>query len=160
MTVSVYLLGTSSGRWYGPFLRWWQDYEYTHVGYISDLRSFEDFTVIDMVYSIRQYEYDQNKEKDRFYTIFQLDVSEDQKERIDSFLTRKLRERVSYDWAGLLGLLLRTDLEKQTRFFCSELVYSALSYAGVHLLRDIPAYKVTPACLLRSPLLKVLFDSR
>ena len=57
-----------------------------------------------------------------------------------------------YDWYGILRFLPRWRKDND-RWFCSELAFEALRRAGITLLRDIPATKVTPGGLASSPYL-------
>jgi len=59
-----------------------------------------------------------------------------------------------YDYHGVAGFLSRRHGANNTgKWFCSELVFAALAYAGVHLLRRIEPHQVDPGLLARSPLL-------
>ena len=59
-----------------------------------------------------------------------------------------------YDHLGILGFVFRSPaLQRDARFFCSELVFEGLQDCGVHLLERIPAYKVSPTLLTLSPML-------
>lgn len=67
-----------------------------------------------------------------------------------------------YDYTGILAFLnpLREPLQDDTKWFCSELVAAAFSYAGVDLVR-LDASWVTPGMIDRSPLLSpVLAEQR
>jgi uncharacterized protein YycO len=64
------------------------------------------------------------------------------------------QEGKPYDWPGLFGFVTRrcqAPGEDQERWFCSELVYAAHLAAEIALLRNIPAWKVSPALLSYSP---------
>jgi hypothetical protein len=57
-----------------------------------------------------------------------------------------------YDYAGITGFLVRKDIQKAERWFCSELVAAAFESAGAMLLRQ-PPHKIDPGTLRSSPLL-------
>lgn len=59
-----------------------------------------------------------------------------------------------YDQLGILGFVFRSpSLQRENRFFCSELVFEGLEEAGIRLLERIPAYKVSPTMMTLSPML-------
>jgi hypothetical protein len=57
-----------------------------------------------------------------------------------------------YDWLGVLRFLPRWR-KSNDRVFCSELIFSALRFAGIELLRGVPPEKVSPGLLACSPYL-------
>lgn len=57
-----------------------------------------------------------------------------------------------YDWFGVLRFIPRWR-KSNNRWFCSELIYEAMRRAGLTMLRDIPASKVSPGLLSQSPYL-------
>jgi len=72
---------------------------------------------------------------------------------ITAFL--KAKEGKPYDYWGVVKFITRRKETPsgQDRWFCSELVFSALRAAGIELLMRIPAYQVYPGMLAYSPLL-------
>jgi uncharacterized protein YycO len=64
-----------------------------------------------------------------------------------------------YDYRGVLRFISRRDpAEDNRRWFCSELAFDALDRFGCHLLRRVPAWRVSPGMLVTSPFL--LLDER
>jgi len=59
-----------------------------------------------------------------------------------------------YDFGGVLRFVTRWRKEQDDKWFCSELVFAALKYAGVNLLERVQASQVSPTVLSFSPLLK------
>jgi hypothetical protein len=57
-----------------------------------------------------------------------------------------------YDWLGIFRFLTRNKDQNPKRWFCSELVFAALAYGYLELLARVPAYKVSPEAIRRSPL--------
>jgi hypothetical protein len=55
-----------------------------------------------------------------------------------------------YDVTGVFGFLLRRDVHKSDRYFCSELVYQCLWSAGVELFDDTNAAEVYSSMLKKS----------
>jgi hypothetical protein len=68
------------------------------------------------------------------------------------FLRRQVGKR--YDWVGILSFVTRRNAENQDRWFCSELIFSAALHARKNLLARIQPYKVTPAMIAYSPILR------
>jgi hypothetical protein len=67
------------------------------------------------------------------------------------FLTGHLGKR--YDWVGCLRFITRIK-RSNDRWFCSELAYRALQYAGVQLLGITEASRVSPGLMSLSPYLE------
>lgn len=61
-----------------------------------------------------------------------------------------------YDWLGIFRFLTRNKEQDPARWFCSELVFAAIDYSGPNLLERVPAYKVSPEGIRRSPLCNLL----
>lgn len=59
-----------------------------------------------------------------------------------------------YDYSGVLRFVSRRKTGANQSWFCSELVYAALHYAGANLFRDIQPDEVSPGLLAISPLIK------
>lgn len=59
-----------------------------------------------------------------------------------------------YDFSGVFRFVTRWRKEQDDKWFCSELVFAALKYAGVNLLERVQASQVSPTVLSFSPLLK------
>lgn len=57
-----------------------------------------------------------------------------------------------YDWTGVMRFLSRRRVHWDDKFFCSELVFAAMCFAGVRLLKAHPA-EVSPGLMALSPLL-------
>ena len=67
-----------------------------------------------------------------------------------------LRSQVGkgYDFLGILGFVCRAPiLQRRSKWFCSELIAEAYSYAGHQLIR-LPSYKIYPGMLAASPMLR------
>jgi uncharacterized protein YycO len=59
----------------------------------------------------------------------------------------------SYDWLSVARFVTRRRTGADHRWFCSELVFASLAYAGVRLLERIDPAAVSPGHLALSPLL-------
>lgn len=78
-------------------------------------------------------------------------MSRDQWEIARAFALSQLGKK--YDWRSVLRFLDKLPASNNDRWFCSELVHSALAEAGVRLLERIPSAEVSPALLAVSPLM-------
>jgi uncharacterized protein YycO len=58
-----------------------------------------------------------------------------------------------YDFMALIGFVTRAHIESERRWFCSELIFQAAQEAGIELLKNVEAYKVSPGLINLSPLL-------
>lgn len=54
-----------------------------------------------------------------------------------------------YDWLGVIGIGLKRDWQSNNRWFCSEIVASALKYAGVQLFDSGFYGRITPQDLYK-----------
>lgn len=72
---------------------------------------------------------------------------------IREFLSRQVGK--PYDWRGAMHFVTRRPerAADQDRWFCSELVFAAFAAVRRNLLLRIPAWKVSPAMVVYSPLL-------
>jgi uncharacterized protein YycO len=59
-----------------------------------------------------------------------------------------------YDFVGLGSFLLYKEMQNDSRWFCSELVYVAYKKAGIRLQRRVKQDFISPRDLYMSPLLK------
>jgi len=58
-----------------------------------------------------------------------------------------------YDMWAIIRFISRKNMPKNNRWFCSEIVFSALQSAGVELLQRIESWAVSPWMLGISPLI-------
>lgn len=80
-------------------------------------------------------------------------MSMEQRDRVERFLKLRIGDR--YDFRGALGFVLRRDrMQEQRKWFCSELIFSALAAAGCAPFARIAACRVSPGLLAISPLLR------
>ena len=86
--------------------------------------------------------------------IFRVEATHYQVEKVLQFASEQIGK--PYDWAGIYGFIRRRDAQNPAKWFCSELVFAACAFGGIHLLSRIPAHKVAPADVFHSPLL--VFD--
>lgn len=78
--------------------------------------------------------------------ILRLEVTPRQKEAVRAAIDyyKRNKERYSYNLIGLLGVLMRRDLQIKNACFCSQFVAEVLSKGGVGLWNDRPSALVTP----------------
>lgn len=67
------------------------------------------------------------------------------------YLTLKKEIGKKYDWLGILGFLLRSNVQNKKRWFCSELVFYAAQRAGITLLTNVEPCQVYPGMLDEVP---------
>lgn len=85
--------------------------------------------------------------------LYDVALTDCQRNAVEHFINSQLGKK--YDWRGVLHFITRRreKPKDQDRWFCSELIAAAFELAGVPLLDRVPAYKVSPGALVRSPLL-------
>ena len=72
---------------------------------------------------------------------------------VEAFLVSQIGK--DYDFAPVIrGFTFRVMLDNPNKWFCSELTFAGVEKGGINLLRDIPAWKVSPGLLSYSPLLE------
>lgn len=87
--------------------------------------------------------------------IYELEITDDQERRLVNFLEKQIGKK--YDYLMVLGFLFYVTREKRKsrgKWFCTELIFAALEKVGVKLLNNIEPWKVSPATLSYSTLLK------
>ena len=78
-------------------------------------------------------------------------MSDEQWDKAIWFAKKQIGKK--YDYIAILRFITRTKHPDNQTWFCSELVFAALLYAGVQLLKRIAASNVSPALLGLSSLL-------
>jgi len=173
MTVKAYILASRGKSFVSRLIKKYQrNYPYTHIAYVLDLTDKYNPFVIEAWHlpmrpywkfpfvkggGVYMYKFSEQHTPGTEFTIFSVQVTEEQKQKIEEFLFDQLGKE--YDFKGIFGFASYSDVQDMNKWFCSELVFAAFKYAGINLLRDIPAYKVSPRLFLLSPLLKKEFDS-
>lgn len=79
-------------------------------------------------------------------------MTPDQWETAIKFAKSQLGKK--YDFRSIFRFLSKRKAPDNSKWFCSELVYAALTVAGVELLRNIESSEVSPAILSYSPKLR------
>lgn len=88
---------------------------------------------------------------DDTFDIFTVATTENQDKIIEMFAGHQIGK--GYDYLGVLRFLTRKpNYNQKDRYFCSELVFDAFSYAGVDLFKDMQGWEVSPALLAHTPL--------
>jgi uncharacterized protein YycO len=81
------------------------------------------------------------------------DMTDEERARIREFALSQVGR--PYDYRGVLRFLSRRDPRRENRrWFCSELVFASFLRGGIELLARVPAHRVSPGELARSPLLR------
>lgn len=86
--------------------------------------------------------------------LFDVPLTQEQMDVVRKFLAHQVGKK--YDWRGVLHFITKRHeySRDQERWFCSELIFSAFKAAGVELLSRVEPWKVSPAMLAMSPLLR------
>lgn len=79
-------------------------------------------------------------------------MTPDQWETAIKFAKSQLGKK--YDLRSVFRFLSKRKAPDNSKWFCSELVYAAITIAGVELLRNIESSEVSPAILSYSPKLR------
>jgi uncharacterized protein YycO len=74
-------------------------------------------------------------------------------EQINAMIDFCIRQvGVPYDYLGILDFLFMQNLQRDNRWFCSELVYSAMCHAGIDILKGRKhRWLVSPGDLYENP---------
>lgn len=64
------------------------------------------------------------------------------------------QEGKKYDWWGIMGMALRARTHNDSRWFCTELVFTFLRMCGRTILQNIEAYQTSPGIIETSPEVK------
>jgi len=149
-----------------------QNFPYTHIAYVLKpdkhnpyvIEAWHEpynFTVKPPFITgggVYEYYFGYNHEPGTEFTIFSIDITNEQRKKIEEFLKHQLGKS-KYDFKGILGFATFSDYQNPEKWFCSELVYAAFLNAGIRLLSNfIEPHKVTPRIFLLSPYLKKEFD--
>jgi len=84
--------------------------------------------------------------------LFTVDIDAETEARVARFCESHLGE--PYDYLSVARFISRRKeaASSRSKWFCSELVFDALKYAGVELFRETSGWEVSPDLLKRSPL--------
>jgi hypothetical protein len=172
--IKTYVLASKGKSFVSRLIRKFQQgFPYTHIAYVLEPDK-ENPLVIEAWHQpyrftfkppfltgggVYQYYFAPNHTPGTEFTIFSIEVTPEQKEKIENFLIEQLG-RSKYDFKGILGFATFSDYQNPNKWFCSELVYAAYKQAGVELLNFIEPYKVTPRIFLLSPYVKKEFDGK
>lgn len=144
------MIALYKGRsWISRIIRWRTWSPYSHAAWLC-----RDGTVIEAWPGGVQWVSGllaQHKEQTTVEVYEIVGLTEEQRTRIETFLVAQIGK--PYDYLAILGFMLRKPLQEPSRWFCSELVFSACQSAGVNLLARIPSWKVSPDLLALSPIL-------
>jgi len=101
---------------------------------------------------IRAYVIDREHEPGTVVDIYKLPCTEQEAQKILDFYLDNYGAR--YDLWGAITSIVRPTEQDKKRWFCSEIAYAACLSAGVRLLNETRAHKVTPRIFCLSPYLK------
>lgn len=128
-------------------IRWQTDGSYSHAAIVTD-----DYQVIESWQGagVRIKTLDSWDNID----LFEVDVTEEQKQRIFTFLYNQIGKK--YDYRAIIRFVSRKNFLTNDRWFCSELVFQAFWEAGIQLFVRTWPWEVPPDWLHRSPLVRML----
>ncbi len=158
---SIYILATKGYSWISKIIRKWQyGYPYTHIAYVLNHDIKNDPIVIEAWQpKVRQGRLSKVHSPVTPFGIWEVTTTENQKQEIEDYLRAQVGK--PYDFIGLFGFpFRRKDIQNPDKFFCSELVFTALKKAGIELLQATDPSEVSPRLLLRSPLLKPIYEGK
>lgn len=94
--------------------------------------------------------------------LLRLEVTARQKEAVKAVIDyfNRNKERYSYNLVGLLGVLLKRDLQIENACFCSQFVAQVLSKGGAGLWNDRPSALVTPQDFRQHGRLETVYEGR
>ena len=147
-------IGLYQGKSFFPskMIRWFTWSKYSHAAFLCDDGSvYESWHVGGVCHRKNIHEGHTPGTK---IDVFYMAVSELQYFTILESLRREVGKK--YDFKGILGMLLRKNVDKKASWFCSELVFKAFKDAGIDLLANKKPEQVSPADLSFSPLLTKL----
>lgn len=90
---------------------------------------------------------------DKTVSLFQFGHSYEDESRVTQFLEKQIGKK--YDWLAIVRFLTRTHIlpDDKKRWFCSELVFTALASAEIDLFKRTKGWEVSPDMIKRSGLL-------
>lgn len=90
------------------------------------------------------------------FDLYYIECTEQQAKDFHKFMEDRVGKH-SYDYLGILGFAFRSKkLQRNNAYFCSEIIFEGLQSVGINLLNYTEPQRVSPALLLRSPIIKEL----
>lgn len=87
------------------------------------------------------------------FKLYYVEATDEQVVNFYKYMIDKIGKH-KYDYLGILGFVINSkNLQDKNSYFCSEILFEGLQSVGINLLNYTNANKVTPALLMRSPLL-------
>lgn len=143
--MSIVLIFSRSDRIGSRFIRFATWSEWSHVDAV-----LRDKTLVGSVFDngVTRYTLAKRIEASTGYGFRAVDGDAD---KFEEYLLSQIGK--PYDVSAIFGLTFRRDWAEDDKWFCSELIAAALTYAGVEVL-DKPAGRVTPQDLIESSAIK------
>lgn len=79
--------------------------------------------------------------------------TEEYRQIIRHFLKNQIGAK--YDFAGIIGFIIRKNIQRKNKWFCSELIAQAYQNANLPIL-NLPSNKIYPGMLVASPRLRLI----
>ena len=83
-----------------------------------------------------------NHQKGTIIDVYRIPCNPEQAKAFYHGLEQELGK--GYDFLGVFGFRIRMCIQRPNRWFCSELIFQKAKEAGIILLANIPAWKVSP----------------
>lgn len=148
---SVLRFGLHKGTgWASRAIRWQTDSEYSHVSFVLPsgilLEAMQGRgVVVDRTLD--------EARRDEVVEVVRLGCTYSQWVTAFDFFMAQIGK--PYDYLAIARFLTRRDADAPDAWFCSELAYAGLKQAGIHLLRNVPTARVSPALFAMSTLLHI-----
>lgn len=157
--VKIIIGGSKGDSLISSVIKWFQfGKEITHTFYCIPDTDLQDPEVIEAWHlplktfgGVRQGKFYRDDITKRY---FYVEATKEQAEKFHKFMLDRVGKH-RYDYVGVLGFAIRSkDMQRDDSYFCSELIFEAFLYVGITLLNYTKPQRVSPALLIRSPLLK------
>lgn len=151
MTVpgKVRILATTQRSLFSKLIRFGTWSKYSHVDIIlGDGQHVIGATALE---GVRVEYVHEMKRKSSAWAIYEFDCKLDRE--LQQLAISQLGK--GYDYLAIIGFIFRKKWQKETRWFCSELVAWVAEQLGCPLLTG-PHHRITPGALIKSPQLKLI----
>ncbi|MBL4781776.1 MAG: hypothetical protein JKX92_05995 [Porticoccaceae bacterium] len=86
--------------------------------------------------------------------IYSVRMSSEQERLFTEYVEAQIGKK--YDYWGIVGFLLRRDLQRSENSFCSEIFAAGCEFAKVGLLNNLLPSQTSPSMITRSPITKLI----
>ena len=133
--------------WSSRIIRWFTRSKFSHVGlYLSDYHILEVYHY-DPVEIWKLEWLDNNLWEHKIgtkYVIIELEVTEEQYDKIYNFIKRLVVSKTKYDWKSVFKFVFKSKPKANDKYFCSEGCMNALKKAFPDRFNDINPATISP----------------